>query len=98
MIGEHGRRMKWKTLFVDKTKGKLTDQKIQIVTREDGTKTLQVFLPIHPISMRYKCVNYEPSYLGLKMLIFGMVEIYGKEEVERELGIRILGGEEKQNE
>lgn len=76
-------------MYVDKTPGKLTDQKIQICDREDGTKTLQVFLPIHPISRKYGALNYEPSYKGLRALIDGMVEIYGKEEVEKELGIKI---------
>lgn len=91
MIGEHGKRISWKDLYIDKTPGKLTEQKIQLCLREDGTKTLHVYLPIHEISRKHNAVNYEPSYKGIRTLIDGMVEIYGKKEVERELNISILG-------
>ena len=36
-----------------------------------------------------------PKYNELQVMIESLAEIHGKEEVERELGIRILGGDKK---
>jgi hypothetical protein len=44
---------------------------------------------------KYNANIFFPSYKIIKTVIFALVGLHGKSEVERELGIKINGGENK---
>ena len=89
MMGKRGRLKKWKTIFVDSPSKTSSLVQIQIAERVTGAKLVQVYIPINEIDIRYKAVWYLPSYKGLKKIIEGLIEVEGKEKVEKELGMKI---------
>ena len=84
-----GKRVKWKTIYEDKSEYNFVIPQVQIAEREDKTLTLQLYMPIIGINRKHNAVSYEPSWEGIRAIIEGMIEIYGKFEVERELNIKI---------
>ena len=55
------------------------------------TRSLHLLIKVNRYvkTSKFGFVFYTPSYKGLKAMIDGMIEIYGKAEVEKELGIEI---------
>ena len=88
MNRKHGKIVKWKDIFVEDY-GRYTNPKIQICDAEDGTKFLHVFIPIAKHEKGRGYAHYLPSWKGLRAMIDGLIEIYNKAEVEKELGIKI---------
>ena len=95
MKNKHGRIVEWEDLFVEEY-GKYTNPKVQKATAEDGTVFIHVFIPIAKHEIGRNFAHYVPSWEALKAINHGLVEIYGTEEVEKELNIKI-GGEENGN-
>ena len=89
----HGKVVEYKDIFVEPVTHHAP--KIQKEKMEDGYEAIQIINPISPNERKWGFTRHIPSYEGLKVILQGLVDINGKEEVERELGIRILGGEEK---
>ena len=83
---KHGKILSWEDLYIEPQP---TKPKIQKVLREDGSYTIHVFLRHSMEQRKIGVTSYEPSYKGLKTLIFAMVSLYGKKKVEKELGIKI---------
>ena len=52
-----------------------------------GTPTLMIQKDITQVESRY--VRYSPTYKHVKAIIEGLVKLNGKEEVEKELGVKI---------
>ena len=95
-----------KKIFEEEMNGGLGKRKVEVYCTENEYTShkqkkvkyagLNIFFTLLPREKIF-CF-FPPSYKLIQAIIQGLVEIHGKEEVERELGIRILGGEEKQNE
>ena len=90
----------YKIIFDDSPKDGSSTQLVEIAELENNPRKLKRGLHIlikenrYVKTKKYGFTFYTPSYKGIRAIIDGMVEIYGKEEVERELGIKI-GGNEK---
>jgi hypothetical protein len=92
-----------KTIFDDSPQSGASTNLIQICDIEDHTRQPALRKGLHLLVKENRHVKtkefgwtfYTPSYGGLRAMIDGMVEIYGIVEVERELGIKIKGGERK---
>ena len=91
-----GTRIKsYKTIYDDSTKERANIRLIQIAEITGNpkgiTKGLHVLIEdkLKPYMKKMRFTFYTPSYKGLRAMIDGMVEIYGKTEVERELNIKI---------
>ena len=85
---KHGRIVKWECLYKEEY-AKYINPQIEKCIAEDGTVFIHVFVPIAKHEEGRGYTHYVPSWKGLEVIIDGLVEIYGKEEVEKELGIEI---------
>ena len=86
MVGKHGNIEGWETLYIDKSEG---NAKAQIAIATDGTKVFHILKPISQKEKDWGFTLYQPSYESMKTEIKAMVKLYGRKEVERELGIFI---------
>ena len=80
---KHGGIVSW--VVLEKMKNSLSNLCIEKALYEDGTYGINIYQnpygSIHkPISLDYPCI---------KAIILGLAELHGKEEVERELGVKI---------
>lgn len=87
--------MSYKTLYEElwETEGEKGYTRIQRIFGEKVRKDKGLVLrqSLTKENKKYDAVVIFPSYRGLKAMIDGLVDIYSKEEVERELGIKIGG-------
>ena len=90
-----------KKIFEEEMNGGLGKRKVEVYFTENEYTSqkqnkvkypgLNIFFTLLPREKIF-CF-FPPSYKLIKAIIQGLAEIHGKEEVERELGIRILGGD-----
>ena len=91
---KHGKLKEHPILYIEETSSHHKPI-IEKAKYEDGSEAIIVMNPISPNEKGWGFTLHIPSYEGLKVILQGLVDINGKEEVERELGIKIIGGEEK---
>lgn len=82
---------KYNTLYEEKDNENLVTVKIQQTERASGRKAIQIFIPLTDINKEHNAVSVVPTYKELIHILTGLVELNGKEEVERELGIKMGG-------
>ena len=83
----------YRTIYNDSPPHGYTKIEIQIAELENSrvrkNKGMHIIKYMSKKERGYGFTIYPPSYKGLRAMIDGMVEIYGKSEVEKELGIKI---------
>jgi hypothetical protein len=70
---------------------------LQVATRTDGNRVIQIKANVNDFDKESGYNLYLLSYDLLKKVIPLLVEINTKQEVEQELGIKIIGGNENGN-
>ena len=91
---KRGAVLEYEDMFVEYTSNHHAP-KIQKAKMECGCESIHIIKPIASNERRWGFTLYVPSYKGIRTIIQGLVEINGKEEVERELGIEIKEEMEK---
>lgn len=67
---------------------------IEIATYQDGTRAVNIHSKLTERNKHVGSVTIPLSYKAIKAIVDGLVELYGKEEVYLELGIK---GEKRKN-
>lgn len=82
---------KYKTIFEENPRGSKIEIQRSVGTREGREKTdfVQVIKWITPKERKWGFVMYCPTFEGMSVILRELVDIHGKPEVEKELGIKI---------
>jgi hypothetical protein len=84
---KHGKITSYVDLYYEE-KSKI---KVQRAEYEDGSSAINIKTKLTPNNCKRGMELISLSYDGLRAVIEGLIGIYGKPEVERELGIKIGG-------
>ena len=79
--------VKYKDLWVEESRKVIKIQKTELT---DGSTQIHLFAVLSKWDKEHGVFMFSPSYESIRSEIEGLVEIYGKAEVEKELGVKIV--------
>lgn len=88
MSGKHGKIISHQVIWEDKTKG-YKKGRLERAKASDGTEVLHILKPISPQEKIWGFTLFQSHYTCIKTEIEHLVELNGKAEVEKELGVKI---------
>ena len=74
----------WRTVHKEVDKLGIV-RKVQVVDRESGARTVQIYMPLSDMNIEKRAVSLTPTYEELRAIFQELVKLYGKEEVLREM-------------
>ena len=87
-MGKHGRIISHKVIWEDKTEGH-DKGRLERAKASDGTEVIHILKPISQKEYGWGFTLFQSHYTCIKTEIKHLVELNGKEEVEKELNIKI---------
>jgi hypothetical protein len=81
--------IKYKTVYTEEDNLNMVKVKIQYVKRESGREAIQAYIPLTRINVIHGCVSLTFTYKEMKAIYKELVKLRGKEEVNKEIGVKI---------